>query len=83
MVHFRLDAQNPDKKQGVKLFEMGWHPNFDLPGSPRIYNPILFEWVPIWHPLSFLLYLRHGFCSESEDVKGNRVNMTSFKNTYI
>ena len=36
-------------------------------------NPIHLEWVPIWHPLSFLLYLRHGFCSESEDVKGNRV----------
>ena len=24
-------------------------------------------------PLLFSLYLRHGFCSESEDVIGNRV----------
>ena len=24
-------------------------------------------------PPSFSLYLRHNFCSESEDVKGNRV----------
>ena len=32
--------------QGVKLFEMGCHPNFDLPFSPRIFydiNPIPLE----------------------------------------
>ena len=30
--------------------------------------------VPIWNNLLFSLYLMHGFCSESEDVEGNRVN---------
>ena len=30
-------------------------------------NPIRLEWV------LFSLYLRHGFCSESEDVEANRV----------
>ena len=38
-------------------------------------NPIPLELVPIWHPLLFSLYLRHGFCSESEDVEANRVKL--------
>ena len=42
-------------------------------GTLKCINPIPFEWVPIWHPLSFSLYLRHGFHYESEDVEGNRV----------
>ena len=36
-------------------------------------NPIPLVWVPIWHPLPFYLYLRHEFCSESEEFEGNRV----------
>ena len=36
-------------------------------------NPIRLKWVPIWHPLPLSLYLRHGFCSEYEDVAANRV----------
>ena len=44
--------------QGVKLFEKGWHPNFDLPNSPFIdINPISLEWVPSWHtPAVFPLF---------------------------
>ena len=38
-------------------------------------NPIPLEKVRFWHPLPFSLYLRHGFCSESEDVEGNRVKV--------
>jgi len=34
-------------------------------------NPIRLKWMPIWHPLPFSLYLRHGFCSE--DAEANRV----------
>ena len=37
-------------------------------------NPIALECVPILQPLPFSFYLRHGFCSHSEDVEGNRVN---------
>ena len=40
-------------------------------------NPIPLEWVPSWYPLPFSLYLSHGFHSESDDVKGNRVNPIS------
>ena len=32
-------------------------------------------YLHIWHPLPFSLHLRPGFRSESEDVKGNRVNI--------
>ena len=41
--------------------------------NQKFLNPITLEWLPIWHPLPFSLYLGHGFCSESEDVEGNRV----------
>ena len=39
-------------------------------------TPIRLKWVLIWHPLPFSLYLRHGFGSESEDGKANRVYPT-------
>ena len=38
----------------------------------KFLNPIPLVWLPIWHDLLFSLYLGHGFCSESEDVEGNR-----------
>ena len=33
-------------------------------------------------PLPFSFYMRHGFCSESEDVEGNRVKRTPHQLTY-
>ena len=36
-----------------------------------LFNPIRLKWVPIWHTVPFSLYLRHGFRSDSEDVKAN------------
>ena len=38
-----------------------------------VFNPIPLMLVMIWHPLAFSLSLRHGFCSESADLKENRV----------
>ena len=40
----------------------------------QLINHIPLEWVSIWHSLLFFFYLRDGFCSEYEDVSGNRVN---------
>ena len=37
-------------------------------------NPTSLKWVRTCHPLLFSHCLRHGFCFESEDVNGNRVN---------
>ena len=42
--------------------------------SQRRVNHIPLKWVPFWHAISFSPYLRHCFRSESEEVKGNRVN---------
>ena len=33
-------------------------------------NPIPLDWMPFWHSLPFSLYLKHGFSSESENIRG-------------
>ena len=38
----------------------------------RCLNPIPLKWVPIWPPPVFPFFWQ-SFCSESEDVNGNRV----------
>ena len=39
-----------------------------------IINPIPIKWMPFRPFLPLSIYLRHGFCSESELPNGNRVN---------
>ena len=43
-----------------------------------IFHPIHLEWVLIWYPLAFSLYLRHSFYSDTGDFVGNRVKMSHF-----
>ena len=76
---FIVQAERKRVRVGVKLFEMGWHPNFDLPNG--VWILMVLTLFPLL-PLPFSLYLRHVFCSESEDVEWNRVKHNLIERIY-
>ena len=68
-LHWLIRSWMPSLLSSISMRLVSEKEQFTLRWNKINFNPILIEWVPIRHPLPFSLYMRHLFCSESEDVK--------------